>query len=268
MTERISPGEHVLVLFEGGKTSIQRAGKDSIHTHRGFVRLDDSLQFGQVVTTNIGRKIALLRPVLSDHLQVISRRTQILYPKELGYIVLSLGLRPGLRVLDSGTGSGASAALLANFVGPTGHVLSVDNNRESLEVAARNLSAFGLDRWVEFRLADITKGIEEREAFDAAVMDLPSPWDAVRAYYESLKSSARVAAIVPTYNQLEKVVEGFEEGGFAVLEAVDIMSQGMKIKKGAVRPLPFARSHNAFLVVAAKTTARDATVAETSQSRG
>lgn len=241
------------MLFEGGKTSIQRAGKDSIHTHRGFVKLDHSLVFGQVVTTNIGRRIVLLKPVLSDQLQVISRRTQILYPKELGYMALCLGLQPGFRVLDAGTGSGASAALLANFVGPTGHVLSVDNNRESLEIAERNLKAFGLDEGVELRLGDVTEGIGESEAFDAAVMDLPSPWDAVRAYYDSLRPSARVVAIVPTYNQLERAVEGFELGGFAVLETVDIMSQGIRVKKGAVRPLPFARSHNAFLVTAAKT---------------
>jgi len=253
MGDTITPGQHVLVLFEGGKTSIQKVGKDSIHTHHGFVRLDDSLQFGQVVTTNIGRKIVLLKPVLSNYLQVISRRTQILYPKELGYIVLSLGLRPGLSVLDAGTGSGASAALLANFVGPTGHVLSIDNNRESLEIAARNLKAFGLNQVVELRLGDITEGIEERESFDAAIMDLPSPWEAVRAYYDSLRPSARVAAIIPTYNQLERAVEGFDRGGLAVLETVDIMSQGIRVKKGAVRPLPFARSHNAFLVMAAKT---------------
>jgi len=253
MGDTITPGQHVLVLFEGGKTSIQRVGEDSIHTHRGFVKLDDSLEFGQVVTTNIGRKMVLLKPVLSDYLQVISRRTQILYPKELGYIVLSLGLRPGLRVLDAGTGSGASAALLANFIGPAGHVLSIDNNQESLDIAAHNLNAFGLDQIVELRLGDITEGVGETEAFDAAIMDLPSPWEAVRAYHDSLKSSARVAAIVPTYNQLEKVVEGFELGGFAVLETVDIMSQAIRVRKGAVRPLPFARSHNAFLVIAAKT---------------
>jgi tRNA A58 N-methylase Trm61 len=87
-------------------------------------------------------------------------------------------------------------------------------------------------------------------------MDLPSPWEAVQSYYDSLKSSARVVAVVPTYNQLEKIVEAFEQGGFVVLETVDIMSQGIKVKRGAVRPMPLARSHNAFLVVAAKSVAK------------
>jgi len=253
MDDRICPGQYVRIVFEGGKTSIQRAGKDSIHTHRGYVKLDEGPRFGQAVTTNIGRRIVLLRPVLSDYLQVISRRTQILYPKELGYLALSLGLGPGLNVLDAGTGSGASAALLANFVRPTGHVLSVDTEKRSLDIAAENLRMLGLESVVELRLGDVSAGIEESETFDAAVMDLPEPWEAVRSYHNALRPSARVVSVVPTYNQLERTVESFEGNGFTVLEVVDITSQGIRVKKGAVRPMPLARAHNAFLVVAAKT---------------
>jgi len=256
MSERISPGQYVRVMFEGGKSSIQRAGKDSIHTHHGYVRLDEGLSFGDIAATNVGRKIALLKPVLSDLLRVMSRRTQILYPKELGYIVLSLGLEPGLKVLDAGTGSGASAALMANFVRPGGRVLSLDIKRESLDICAENLRWLGLGDVVELRLADVSAGIEEKEVFDAAVMDLPSPWEAVQSYYDALKPSARVVAVVPTYNQLEKVVDSFENSGFVVMETLDIMTQGIRVKRGAVRPMQFARSHNAFLVVAAKTVAK------------
>lgn len=256
MGERISPDQYVRVIFEGGKSSIQKVGKDSIHTHHGFVKLDDSLEYGASVSTNTNRRIVLLKPVLADFLQVMSRRTQILYPKELGYILISLGIEAGSKILDAGTGSGASAALMANFVGPGGHVLSIDTNQESLDIAARNLKSLGLDATVELKLGDVVAGIGQREMFDAAVMDLPSPWEAVQSYYDSLKPSARVVAVVPTYNQLEKIVEAFEQGGFVVLETVDIMSQGIKVKRGAVRPMPLARSHNAFLVVAAKSVAK------------
>ena len=158
MGERISPGQYVRVIFEGGKSSIQKVGKDSIHTHHGFVKLDDSLEYGASVSTNTSRRIVLLKPVLADFLQVMSRRTQILYPKELGYILLSLGIEAGSKILDAGTGSGASAALMANFIGPAGHVLSIDNNQESLDIAARNLKSLGLDATVEMEATMVKDG--------------------------------------------------------------------------------------------------------------
>ncbi len=250
----IEPGKFVKILFGDGKTSIQRVRKEGIETHDGNVRIDETepIKFGSAVETNIGRNLVLLKPTLSELLSKVTRRTQVLYPKEVGYLLLGLGIGPGSLVFEAGTGSGASAAFFANFVRPNGKVVSMDVNEQSLQIASKNLSLLGLGGFVELRLGDITKGIAERGFFDAALMDLPSPWDASKAFWDLLKPSSRVAVVIPTYNQLEKTSLSLEENGFAVLECIDISIQGLKVKKGAVRPLPFARTHNAFLILAAK----------------
>jgi tRNA A58 N-methylase Trm61 len=41
------------------------------------------------------------------------RNTQILYPKDIGYILITLGIGPGCRVIEAGTGSGGLTQALA-----------------------------------------------------------------------------------------------------------------------------------------------------------
>ncbi len=255
----IEPGEFVKVLFVDGKSSVQRVRKDGIETHDGGVKLSETekMRFGTVVETNIGRKLTLVKPTLSDLVSRIARRTQVLYPKEVGYLLLSLDIAPGSLVFEAGTGSGVSTAYIANIVRPSGKVVSMDVNEESVEIARKNLSLLGLSDYVELRLGDVVGGVPERNLFDAAVMDLPSPWEASRAFWNLLKPSSRVAVVIPTYNQLEKTATSLEEAGFSVLDCVDISVQGIRVKKGAVRPLPFSRTHNAFLMFAAKVLTRD-----------
>ncbi|MGH3803035.1 MAG: methyltransferase domain-containing protein [Pseudonocardiaceae bacterium] len=66
----------------------------------------------------------------------------------------ALNVQPGQRVLEIGTGTGYNAALLAELVGPRGHVLSVDVDSELVSVARKNLAAAGYQDRVEVLLAD------------------------------------------------------------------------------------------------------------------
>lgn len=259
MKDLIEPGEFVKILFGDGKSSVQKVRKEGIETHDGLVRISETetIRFGTVVETNIGRKLTLMRPTLSDLVSRIARRTQVLYPKEVGYLLLSLDIAPGSLVFEAGTGSGVSTAFIANFVRPSGRVVSMDVNEESIEIAKKNLSLLGLSDHAELRLGDVVGGVPERNLFDAAVMDLPSPWEAAQAFWDLLKPSSRVAVVIPTYNQLEKTATSLDEAGFSILDCVDISVQGIRVKRGAVRPLPFARTHNAFLMFAAKVLTKD-----------
>src|SRR5262245_55132991 len=50
------------------------------------------------------------------------------------------GLRPGMRVLDLGTGLGHVARIVRSFVGETGSVVGIDQSAEALAVAQQRLS--------------------------------------------------------------------------------------------------------------------------------
>jgi SAM-dependent methyltransferase len=63
-------------------------------------------------------------------------------------------LRPGLTVLDLGSGAGIDVFLAAKDVGPTGHVIGVDMTREMLERAEQNKQKLGAVN-TEFRFGEI-----------------------------------------------------------------------------------------------------------------
>ncbi len=62
----------------------------------------------------------------------------------------AVGLTPGMRVLDRGSGSGNVARLAAELVGPDGAVIGVEKDPEAVELARQHTDAPN----VEFRVAD------------------------------------------------------------------------------------------------------------------
>lgn len=253
MEENLNEGAFVLVLFKNGKKSLHLLTKKGIHTHRGYITFEQvsSSGYGSKLTTNLGEEVFILKPTFSEVISKIARRTQVVYPKEIGYALVKLGIESGSKVLEVGTGSGITTIFLANVVKPNGKVVSLDINEESLRIASENLKKFSLLNYVDLRLVDVRNGIEEKNFFDAAFVDVPEPWMALEAISNALKPSSRVALVIPTYNQLIKLSENIPKD-FVIYEAVDTILQEIQVKKGAVRPLPLARAHNAFLVFLAK----------------
>lgn len=77
------------------------------------------------------------------------------------------GLRPGMRVLDVGCGVGDVSFLAASLVGPSGSVVGIDRDAESVSVAGERATAAGLDT-VEFRVGELAEAHHGGQ-FDALV---------------------------------------------------------------------------------------------------
>ncbi|RPJ02366.1 MAG: tRNA (adenine-N1)-methyltransferase, partial [Chloroflexi bacterium] len=83
--------------------------------HLGYIEHDAlvGIPYGSQVPTNVGHKMFALAPNLDDLIRHLQRDGQIIFPKDLGYIAMKLGIRPGVRVIEAGTGSGALTLTLA-----------------------------------------------------------------------------------------------------------------------------------------------------------
>jgi tRNA (adenine57-N1/adenine58-N1)-methyltransferase len=90
---------YVLTLQEGA----------SFHTHAGIVGHDEIIGRGEGVTvrsTN-GSPYTVLRPTHADFVLKMQRGAQVIYPKDLGPLLMLADIYPGARVFESGVGSGA-----------------------------------------------------------------------------------------------------------------------------------------------------------------
>jgi tRNA (adenine57-N1/adenine58-N1)-methyltransferase len=220
-------------------------------THRGVIKHDDIIgqPWGVRLESHSGHPFFVLQPGITDLVQAIKRTTQIMYPKDIGYIVLKLGIGPGKRVLECGGGSGGLTTVLAFLTGDTGRVYSYERNPEVQQLARKNLRLFGLDQQVEFKLGDASDGFEERY-LDAIFLDLPNPYDYLEQVSASLKGGGQFATLLPTMNQVELTLRALAHSNFAFIDMCEILLRHYKSDWGRLRPVDRMVAHTGYLIFA------------------
>jgi len=219
-----------------------------LHTHLGILDISALVGrgYGITVTTTLGDALIILKPTIEDLIMKLTRKTQVVYPKDLGLIMVKLGIHSGSRVIETGTGTGATTSLMAYLVKPEGMVYTYDIRPEFQEVAKKNVEKLNLSKFVTFSVGDSRLGFKER-GMDAGVLDVGDPWDVVSSMRESLKPAAPMAAITPTTNQAEKLVAKMVEEGFVSIETVEILMRHLEARVGMTRPSNIMVGHTAYL---------------------
>lgn len=224
-----------------------------LHTHLGIVDISAviGMEYGSAVRTTGGKLVFLIEPTIHDFIMKSERRTQIVYPKDLGFIAARTGLKSGSKVLEIGTGSGALATFMASIVKPDGHIHSFDVNSEFMEIARRNLEKAGMLSYVTLNQHDPHQGVDVRDA-DVAIVDLGDPWTVLAQVREALKGSGAFVAICPTMNQIEKTATELRRAGFADIDCVELMIRNVEAREGMTRPSMRMIGHTTYLVFARK----------------
>ncbi len=225
-------------------------GKD-LQTHHGVLQHDDliGIPWGSEIRSHLGKRYYLLEPTLKDLLLNIKRRSQIIFPKDIGYILLRLSIGPGKTVVEAGTGSGALTTALAWMVGPQGKVISYDRREDMQALAHRNLKRVGLEGQVEFRLHDIAEGFDETEV-DALFLDLPSPQIYLPQARVALCNGGTFGSILPTANQVSALLYALQRNSFALMEVCEIFLRFYKPVPERLRPTDRMVAHTGYLVFA------------------
>jgi len=254
LEEMIQDGSDVLLFLDRRRSYLIKAvkGKD-FHTHKGFVQLGELIgrEYGTRIRSNLGVEFVALKPSLRDYMFKMSRRTQIVYPKDVGLIIVLGNVQPGSRVVEAGTGTGALTTALAHYVKPSGRVYSYEIRQEFVETAAKNLEKAGVIEYVELRNKDITQGIEEKD-LDAVILDMATPWLVVPHAQSALKGSGTLVSFSPTIDQVVKTSEALEENGFVDIETVECLVRRMQIERGKTRPETLMTGHTGYITSARK----------------
>jgi tRNA (adenine57-N1/adenine58-N1)-methyltransferase len=222
-----------------------------LHTHRGLLKHDDMIgkPWGARVDSHIGRPFYLLPPSLHDLLRDTKRSSQIIFPKDIGYILLKLSITPGSTVIEAGTGSGAFTTALATAVGPQGRVISYDQRADMQALARRNLEQLGLEARVEFRLRDIAQGFEETDV-PALFLDVPVPHEYIGQVRAALRPGGFFGSIVPTTNQVSLLLSALERHEFEFVEVSELSLRYYKPVPERLRPTDRMVAHTGYLIFA------------------
>lgn len=252
---KITDGAYVLFFYQATKnwlTKIEKSKK--LHTHIGIIDFDQvlGLEYGSSIVTPKQKRVYLMEPTIYDFVMKSDRKTQIVYPKDLGYIAIRTGLKSGSNVLEIGTGSASLTTFFASLVGPSGHVFTYDVNEEFMEIARKNLKKSDMEKNVSMYNRDIMKEGLELSEMDVAIIDLGDPWNVLHIVHKCLKSSGSVAIICPTMNQLEKTAKHMNEIGFTDIESTEILIRNIEAREGKTRPSMRMIGHTTYLLFGRK----------------
>ena len=220
-------------------------------THRGILQHDDLIgkPWGAQVFSHNGAPFFLLQPSLADLINELPRATQIMYPKDIGFILVTMGVGPGQAVMEAGTGSGSMTTALAYAVGSDGRVVSYEIKPDVQNLARKNLTRFGLASRVDFKLRDIQQGFDETDA-DSFFLDVPNPYDYAAQVRAALKPGGYLCCLIPTFNQVEKTLYSLKRENFAFIEVCEVLLRYYQPEPTKLRPTDRMVAHTGFLVFA------------------
>jgi tRNA (adenine57-N1/adenine58-N1)-methyltransferase len=262
VTNVAQEGDLVLLIAKDYKRFVVRlrAG-DELQTHRGVLHHDDLLgqPLGREVRSHLGYPFLVLEPSLCDLIYDIKRTTQIMYPKDIGYVLLKMNISSGRRVIEAGTGSGGLTLALAHAVAPDGRVYSYEVRPDVVRLAAKNLERVGLREFVELKERDIATGFDEYDA-DALFLDVRRPWDYLTQAAAALKGGGFFGSIVPTTNQVVRLIQDLPDAGFSAIEVEELLLRPYKAIAARLRPMERMVAHTGYLIFARRIDRQSATV--------
>lgn len=249
MSRPILDGEQVLMIDSKRRRHLVtlKAGGE-FHTHAGFVKHDAviGLDDGSTVRSTKGAPYRVLRPTLAEFVLEMPRGAQVIYPKDLGPILMLADIFPGARVLESGVGSGAlSMTLLRAGAKVVGYELRED----FAERAQKNVASFLGSEYAasyEVEVRDCYDGIG-LSGLDRVVLDLPEPWRVVPHAEQTLRPGGIFLAYTPSIVQATQLREALANSAFDLAETMEVLNRSWYVAPPAVRPDHRMVAHTGFL---------------------
>ena len=230
---------HLITLTEDGE----------FHSHTGVLPHAQIVgqPEGTALRTTRGARLTALRPTLSEYILKMPRGAQVIYPKDLGPILMLADIFPGAHVLESGVGSGALTMTLLRAVGPTGKVTGYELRQDFADRARRNVEGFlGRDVPLDIEVRDIYEGIDATD-LDRIVLDLPEPWQVVEHAARALRPGGILVSYLPTIGQVGLLREAIADSPFGMPESLEVLHRTWHVEGQSIRPDHRMVAHTGFL---------------------
>lgn len=248
-------GEPALLLDDKGRKYLLRLrSTGTFQYHRGRLAHADIIgrPEGTRFTSSNGAPLVGVRPRLADYVLKMRRGPQVVYPKDLGPILVYADIRPGATVLEAGTGSGAATLALVRAVGPTGRVISCELREDHAARGRANIERYfgSIPDHLDLRVGDVRE-IAAEVCHDRLVLDLAEPWQVIPAAAKTLRPGGLVAGYVPTVPQVDRFHSTLESSErFVDVETFEILLRTWHVAGRSVRPDHGMVGHTGFVTTA------------------
>jgi tRNA (adenine57-N1/adenine58-N1)-methyltransferase len=250
----LKENEAVVLLDRKDREYLARLDKArSIAIRGGKIPIEDIIGHdeGIVIRSSVNEPFLVFRPTLPQLIPNLPRTAQVIYPKDIGPILLWADLFPGARVVEAGVGAGALSMALLRAVGAQGHLISYELREDFAEMARKNVSRyFGpAPNWT-VKLGDVAAELAETEV-DRVILDLPEPWQVIQRAWNALRPGGILLCYLPTVLQVKSLVDGLrDDRRFACIETSENFMRFWHFKGMSARPQHRMIAHTGFLTSA------------------
>jgi len=251
MTDRtkLADGDMVLLIDRKNRRYlIDLTNGGEFHSHSGVLSHDTMIGAveGSSFRSTRGMYFLAVRPTITDYILKMPRGAQVIYPKDIGPILILADVFAGARVLESGLGSGAlSTGLLRAGANITGYEIRHDFEQRARDNVGRFLGADALNRY-NTTVRDVYEGIDETD-LDRVILDLPEPWQVIPHAATSLRIGGIFLAYTPSIIQVSQFREALADSQFGMVETVEVLNRTWHVEGNAVRPDHRMVAHTGFL---------------------
>ena len=243
----------LLIDRKGRRYLLTLESEVTFHTHVGTLPHDTIIgqEQGGWFRTSLGQSLLAVKPTLGDYVVEMPRGPQVIYPKDLGNILMLADIFPGATVVEAGLGSGALTATLLRAVGETGRVITYETRQDVVERAMKNIRAVvpNLSNQT-LKLGDIYEGVQEEDV-DRIVLDVPEPWHVVPWAAQALTMGGILLSFLPTVLQVHRLVQALtSDTRFQLVETVEVLLRPWSVSDRSVRPAHRMVAHSGFLTIA------------------
>lgn len=230
---------HLIPLIKDGE----------LQTHRGILYHNDLIgkSWGSKVLSHKGNPFFMFQPGLEEIIRTTKRNTQIMYAKDIGYILLKMNIMNGSTVIEAGTGSGSLTQVIAAMIGDSGHLYSYEAREEMQNLAKKNLKRIGMEHRVTFINKNIESGFDQ-ENIQSLFLDLPNPFDYLEQVKQALMPGGFFGTLLPTMNQITKLLVEMRRMQFVNIEVSELLLRYYQAEADRLRPTDRMVAHTGYLI--------------------
>ena len=206
------------------------------------------------VQSSTGVEFKIYHPTYKEFVLLMKRGPQIIYPKDIGQIILEADIHKYSNVLEIGTGSGALTLYLLNIIGTGGSLISLDVSKKNQRRAKKTIDRYMStnDFKNNYKLDFITSSLvdfnykEYAEVIDTVVTDVPEPWE----FFENniVTKDLKWVSYLPSISQITKFNDVLINNKFENIEVKEVILRDWVVDKKIVRPSNKLVSHTGFII--------------------
>ena len=223
-------------------------------SQNGVIKFNDIRELPSTVTSSKNHEYYVYIPSFDEFILLMKRGPQIIYPKDIGAILIAGNISKNSNILEIGTGSGALTLYLNLILDKKSQLFTLDENEKNQRRAKKTIERFVASSKIN-NLVDVNYINSKLSAFafndladkvDTIITDIPEPWEFFLK--NQIKQNLNWVSYLPSISQVEKIVTKLRENNFVNIKITETLNREWIVDKKIVRPKNEMVGHTGFVV--------------------